>query len=188
MQAVGSWQSNNSGSDLLPQHQSISIRGGSISGATLLKQNYLGVPGLASPNISKNKYLKNQANLLTFNFLTKGYGDTEVKLNGSYYNDWVDMHSSITSSYFMLDTTIALVENQSSSYQFNSLTLEATLTQNASKRYLVNKISYGGFWDSERAFINSHSNQSVRSEIPHQTISNTFELVKHINGSLFFVE
>jgi hypothetical protein len=188
MQAVGSWQSNNSGSDLLPQHQSISISGGSISGATLLKQNYLGVPGLANPNISKNKYLKNQANLLTFNFLTKGYGDTEVKLNGSYYNDWVDMHSSITSSYFMLDTTIALVENQSSSYQFNSLTLEATLTQNASKRYLVNKISYGGVWDSERAFINSHSNQSVRSEIPHQTISNTFELVKPINGSLFFVE
>lgn len=187
-QVIGSWQSNNSGNDLLPQHQSLSISGRSISGATLLKQNYLGVPGMASPNISKNKYLKNHANLLTYNFLTKGYRDTEIKLNGSYYNDLVGMHSTITSTYFMPDTTLVLFEKQNNSYKYNSLTLEATLTQNVSKRYLVNKVSYGSFWDSENASINSLSNQSIISKIPHQTISNSFELVKPINNKLFFVE
>lgn len=187
-QIIGSWQTNNSGNDLLPQHQSISISGGSVSGATLLKLNYLAVPGLESPNISKNKYLKNHANLLTFNFLSKGYRDTEIKINGSYYNDWVDMQSNITSTYFMPDTAIVLVENQSNSYNYNSLTLEATLTQNVSKRYFVNKMSYGSFWDSEQASISILSDQLIKSKIPHQTLSNNFQLVKPINTSLFIAE
>ncbi|HQB78421.1 MAG TPA: hypothetical protein PLJ52_08770 [Tenuifilaceae bacterium] len=187
-QIIASWQWNNTGNDLGSQHQALTFSNGKLDGATTLKSNFLSVPNISSPSISKNKYLFNKANLLTYNHLIKITPTTEVKVNGSYFRDNVDENQSVTTTYFLENTTIDIKEHQQNNLFRHSLIANATLTQNVKSRYLQNKVSYAQFWDSDQAELANLTTQRVKAHTPHLTFSNSLDALIPIKKNFLQVE
>lgn len=187
-QIIASWQWNNTGNDLGSQHQALTFSNGKLDGATTLKSNFLSVPNISSPSISKNKYLFNKANLLTYNHLIKITPTTEVKVNGSYFRDNVDENQSVTTTYFLENTTIDIKEYQQNNLFRHSLIANATLTQNVKSRYLQNKVSYAQFWDSDQAELANLTTQRVKAHTPHLTFSNSLDALIPIKKNFLQVE
>lgn len=187
-QIIASWQWNNTGNDLGSQHQALTFSNGKLDGATTLKSNSLSAPNISSPSISKNKYLFNKANLLTYNHLIKITPTTEVKVNGSYFRDNVDENQSVTTTYFLENTTIDIKEHQQNNLFRHSLIANATLTQNVKSRYLQNKVSYAQFWDSDQAELANLTTQRVKAHTPHLTFSNSLDALIPIKKNFLQVE
>jgi hypothetical protein len=176
-QAIGSWQSNNIGSDVGYQHQSLTISDGRIDGLATLKSAYVSIPNISRPAIAKSKYLDNVSNLLTYNHLIKLGEKTQLKINGSYYRDIIRQEQVLKTAYYLADSIMTIHEEQQNSLLRNSLIVNLSLQQNVKSRYLNNTLSFGRFWDTDNALISSHHNNSIEAKTPHITIANAFDIL-----------
>jgi hypothetical protein len=70
---------------------------GMLDGAENQKTNVLGITRIAQPQIDRKRYLKNNANLLSYNHLFKVNPLTELKVNASFYHDHQKESGVVTS-------------------------------------------------------------------------------------------
>jgi hypothetical protein len=187
-QFIGSWQSNNIGSDVSAQHQTITISDGRIDGLVTLKPAYVSIPNISEPAIAKNKYLDNESNLLTYNHLVKLGETTQLKFNGSYYRDHIRQERALTTAYYLADSVMTIHETQQNSLRRNSLILNLNLEQNVKARYLNNKLSFGRFWDSDNALIRNIHDNRIEAKTPHTTIANTFDVLIPVRKNFLRIE
>lgn len=187
-QVIGSWQTNNTGTDLNLQHQPLVYSGGKIEGITTLKSEFVNIPNISPPNITRSKYFDNRAHLATYNHLVKVASDTEFKVNGSYYRDHISEKQVITTSYFLEDTVLNIYEKQQNALYKSSLLANLMLTRNITSCYLQNKLSFGGFWDENLALINNSGMQQIKAGLHHQTMANHFDLLIPVKKSFLQIE
>lgn len=176
-QIIASWQTNNIGNNLQFQHQPLTYSNGELNGMITLKPQLISIPNISFPNIPQNRYLDNNAHLVTYNHLIKLNSDTELKINGSYYRDNIDDVQSITTKYFLEDSALTISEKQFNNLFRNSLISNLTLTRNVSSVYLENQLSYGLFRDKNAANIFNSEMQQINAELYHQTLSNDFQIL-----------
>lgn len=176
-QIITTWQSNNIGQDLNTQHQPLVYSNGELQGYKNRKPELLGILQIQKPQIEKDRYLNNNANLLSYNHLLKTKNGTELKINSSYYNDKIKENGQVGTSYFLENETIDFTEVTQNKFYNKSLSTDLTLTQNEKKRYLTNKFSFNKFWDSESGLIQNEGDLIQASEIPHFSLANEFDIL-----------
>ena len=187
-QFIGSWQSNNIGSNVSSQHQTITISDGRVSGHVTLKPAYVSIPNILEPAIAKNKYLDNKTNFFTYNHLIKLGETTQLKINGSYYRDIIRQERVMKTAYYVADSVMTIQEEQRNSLFRSSLILNLNLEQNVKSRYLNNKISFGRFWDSDDAFIRYQNDNHIEAKAPHTTIANAFDVLIPVKKNFLRIE
>jgi len=176
-QMIASWQSNNTGNDLNTQHQPLEFSNGVFTGLENIKPEFVGISSVSHPPIETGRYLDNHANLLTYNHLVKVNPTSELKINGSYYNDKIFEEGSVTTSYFLDEQTLTINELTKNTYSKRSLHTDLTLTQNNASKYLNDQLSLNRFWDGESGVIRAEAEQSQRAKTPHISVSNVLDVL-----------
>ncbi|MDQ2179543.1 hypothetical protein [Marinifilum sp. D714] len=174
-QFIGSYQSNNIGSDLSDQMSGLRYKNGKLEGEEKMHFSFLGLPSLHYPNIKKSRYLDNDANLVTINGLRKLNDKTELKINSAYLSDNIDELKNSETSYYLdegLYKTNELYENR---FKNRSFFTDLNLRKNLSSVYLNNKIGYIQFWDKSKAIIQEGTTQQINARTPHRSLYNILD-------------
>lgn len=181
-QMIASLQLNNIGNDLSRQFKPVFSNIANLSALTNIKDNLVGISSIQLPEIDKERYLHNNAILLSYNHLLKISKDTELKINTSYYNDIVENKSKITSTFITPDNNMEIIETNENKYYNNSMYTNLFLEKNSEKGYLKNKLSFNGFWDEEKGITQHPKTFNQVANTAHQSLSNTLQLylpIKH---------
>ncbi len=176
-QIIATWQSNNIGEDLNTQHQPLVFSNGELQGYKNRKPELLGILQLSKPQIDKERYLDNDANLVSYNHLLKIKNGTELKINSSFYHDKTNEEGKVETSYFLDSDTVTFSEITQNKHFNKSLSTDLKITQNEKKRYLTNKFSINKFWDSEEGLIRNQGELVQKAETPHFSLANDFDIL-----------
>jgi hypothetical protein len=176
-QIIASAQSNNTGDDLNAQHQPLLFEGGEFSGYKNRKPDILGVSQVTEPEIEKQRYLDNDAYLLSYNHLRKLNKGTELKINSSFYTDRLKQDGDVYTQYFLDDGDVAFTEITQNTFLNKSLSTDLVLTQNEKSKYLTNKFSINKFWDSEKGVISDDADLTQEAETPHFSLTNDLDVL-----------
>lgn len=176
-QIIASFQANNIGDDLNSQNQNLQFSNGVLEGIGSRKPELMAITTLSRPQIDRNRFLNNNAKLLSYNHLIRINLLTELKVNASFYHDKQHESGNKITTYFMNSEDLTISETTNNQYLNSSLSANFTLTQNASKRYLKNQLSINRFWDYETGVILKPYKLEQKAETPHLSISNLFDLI-----------
>jgi hypothetical protein len=179
-QMIASWQSNNTGNDLSTQHHPFMFSNNEIDNFDNTKTELLSISSMAPQTISnQQRYLLNNANLLSYNYLTKINEDAQFKTNISYYNDFIEEDAKVSTTYYIDSDTTYLEEITDNNFTKNSVISDFTYTLNGSEKYINNKLRFENYWNNSRQNINS-SEQNEKAYMPFLSVANEFDLYQMI--------
>jgi hypothetical protein len=142
------------------------------------KKELLGIQQLSTPNLKNNRYLDNNINLLSANYLIKLDKDVQLKVNSSYLNDYQKLIGGVKSEYYLGDDTIVLEENISNRINNRFLVNDLILIKNSEKSYLKNVSNVTAYWDSQLGNVNQNLKSFKQEyENPFQTVSNKLKWI-----------
>lgn len=186
-QMITTWQSNNTGDDLSTQHLSFGP-GISFEEMEDLKSNLVSVDNLSQPLIAQNRYLNNDANLVSFNQLVKLSANSEIKINTSYYHDKIKESGSSTTSYFLDSNTLTINETKNNRYYKNSLESNITYTNNGEKIYTKEKFGIKKFWDKEDGTIQTDDKtETEKAQTPYFSVFNKLDMLLPVKKNILRV-
>lgn len=142
------------------------------------KTDWLSIQQLATPNFSEKRWLDNNIQLLSGNYLHKLKNDYELRVNASYLNDYQQQNGFTNTEFITPTNTITILEEKQNHFFFNSLQTNLTLQKNASKNYFKNSLEFQGFWDSQRGTI-LLNNQQLKQQLSNEffRISNQLKTI-----------
>jgi hypothetical protein len=151
-QAIFTYQSNNTGSDVSREIRDFSIN---FSGNqfTIDKTDWLSIQNISEPPFSQERWLDNNVHLGSANILQRIKENIDLKLNISYLNDYQQQDGSTQTRYFTPTDTIDVIENTNNDLYVSTLQGKLTLENNADKNYLKNQLEFNGFWNAARGVI-----------------------------------
>jgi hypothetical protein len=176
-QVIASLQSNNIGDDLNMQNQPLQFSNGILDGANKIKPQLLEISSLNKPQIERQRYLDNNANLISYNHLVKINALNELKINAGYYHDLQHESGSKTSMYYLPEGTYTLNEINNNRFYNSGINTNFTLTQNTANRYLKEQFGFNRHWDHSTGTIQNPEIQTQKAETPNTSFSNTFDLL-----------
>lgn len=177
-QAIASYQSNNSGEDISKQLRSLTLKDFIAGSQTPKKTNWLSVRKLNTPNFDENRWLDNQAHLLSVNFLNKLKNEYQLKTNISYLNDRQRQLGSNQTRIFLPTSTIDITENTQNQFANNELEAKFILTKNSKKRYFKNELEIKRQWNSENGTIQREEQSNFQTI--NQKTQNPFSEITNI--------
>lgn len=174
-QFIGSYQSNDIGSDLSDQITGLKYKNGKLEGKEKMHFTFLGLPSLYYPNIKKSRYLDNDANLITLNGLRKLNDKTELKINSGYLSDKIQELKNSETSYYFDEALYKTNERYQNYFKNRSLYADLNLKKNLASIYFNSKLGYIQFWDQSKAIIQDDSIQEIQARTPHRSLYNVFD-------------
>lgn len=174
-QAIASYQTNNIGEDLSTQLMPLGttiIIGNNYSPE---KKRLVGIRELSAPPIAQNRYWDNNVHLLTYNHLASIKKGTDLKINASYLNDYLQQQGATILSYFMGNHTLTVTENIHNRRFNNGVKMSVILDQNLSHRYLKNKMTITKHWDSEQGLVTDKILHKQYANTPTFSLQNNLE-------------
>lgn len=181
--AINSLKTNNAGSDLQLEIQSLNPLGANAS------NNDQSIQILSlSPNkpfdIPSRRTLFNNAFLMHFNELFKVRNDLSLKINASYLRDKQTSDFVGQTKYFLPGRdTISFLENEKTVDQANKLFVQLNINKNSRTQYFNNSLSFISNWAAVNvATISNH--QSIKQILNGSLVQFKNELngVKLISG------
>ncbi|WP_246136818.1 carboxypeptidase-like regulatory domain-containing protein [Gillisia hiemivivida] len=171
-QAIVTYQSNNTGSDVSREIRDFSF---DLSGNdfSIDKTNWLSIQKLSEPPFAQERWLDNNVHLGSVNFLQRIKEDVDLKVNLSYLNDAQTQQGSTQTRFFTPTDTINLIEKTNNDIFINTLQSKFTLEKNTEKNYLKNQLELNAFWDSQRGLI-QQSDVTI-----HQNLNNPFTAIRN---------
>lgn len=188
-QFVFSYQANNVGYDASQEIKVLTLE-------TLLEQldnttqktDLLSIVPLQFPDVSSKRYLHNNINIVTANYITKFKNDVELKFNASYFNDNQKQEGENTTEYFSPSGNILLQEKISNWIYANDLRTNVTVQKNTPKLYLKNSFKTQINWDKQEGnIVTNAGNISQKLKNPYYSFSNQLKLITHIGKQLFTI-
>lgn len=157
-QAIVTYQSNNTGSDVSGEIRNFSIR---YAGENfdIDKTEWLSIQNVSAPPFSAERWLDNNVHLGSVNILQRIQEDTDLKLNISYLNDYQQQDGSTQTRYFTPTDTIDVIENTNNDIFVSKLEGQLTFENNADKNYLKNQLEFTGSWNANRGLIDRPDGQ-----------------------------
>ncbi len=153
-QSVNSLQSNNTGNDVVRQLNAYS--GGNMfdySDFSDISNNetisLVGIQDIASPNVNEKRWLDNNVNLLTGNFLQKLQNNMELKGSISYVNDYKRRAGQSYTTLFNTGQNIDFSETIHNTFNTNDISGSFILLKNEKNIYLKNNFQVSGQWLSD---------------------------------------
>jgi len=189
-QMITSYQTNNVGNDISSEIKTLTIE-------DLLdqfesnneKKDWVTIQELSSPSFSKERWLDNNAHLLTTNYLVRLKKDVDLKINLSYINDFQQQNGNTQTSFFTPTDTISIIENTNNRLFFDSLKSKFVLTKNTNKNYFKNTFETNNYWDSQNGqIILNNENLNQNAEIPFTSFSNKLKIIKPFGKKLVTIK
>lgn len=151
-QAIVTYQSNNTGRDVSGEIMNFSYNYYE-DGFDIDNENWLSIQNVSQPPFSSERWLDNNAHLLSGNVLQRVKKDLNLKLNISYLNDYQQQDGSTQTRYFTPTDTIDVIENTNNKIFLSKLDGQLTLENNSDKNYFKDKLAFNGSWNSKRGLI-----------------------------------
>lgn len=184
-QAIVTYQSNNTGSDVSREIQDFSFEDFGRQEFSINKRDWLSIRPLAEPPFSQERWLDNNVHLGSVNYLIRLKKDVDLKTNISYLNDTQQQVGNTQTRFFTPTDTIELIEQTNNNLFINTLQSKFILERNTNENYLKNELEINGFWDSQRGNINTE-NAEIRQELsnPFSVIRNKLRMLKPVGKQL----
>ncbi|MDX1721268.1 MAG: carboxypeptidase-like regulatory domain-containing protein, partial [Salegentibacter mishustinae] len=183
-QAIFTYQSNNTGSDVSREIRDFSIN---FSGNqfTIDKTDWLSIQNISEPPFSQERWLDNNVHLGSANILQRIKENIDLKLNISYLNDYQQQDGSTQTRYFTPTDTIDVIENTNNDLYVSTLQGKLTLENNADKNYLKNQLEFNGFWNAARGVID-RPDIKIKQQLdnPFFGIKNDLRLLRTVGKQL----
>lgn len=182
-QLIASYQSNNIGEDITQQLKALTLD--EILNNRSTQYEWIHLPQIFLPNISKERWLDNTTHLGSINFLAKLNEETDFRVNASYYNDYQKQISERSTVYFLPSDTVQLNEKDRNSFLTNYMESKFTFNRNNKNNYLFNALEIKGSWINEHGQTNdnlAHIDQKTKK--PYFQVSNHFNSIKPIGKQL----
>ncbi|MCK9399138.1 MAG: outer membrane beta-barrel family protein [Bacteroidales bacterium] len=185
-QVLASYQTNNTGNDVSQQLKVLTLE-------DLLKNvdrpaenpGMLQIIDVNPPEISMNRYLDNNINLLNFNGLQRISRDFQLRANLYYINDIQGEQAALQRTLYTPSDTLTFTEDFNNRLHDNYLNSEFTLTRNVKNNYLNNELKIQSRWDKQTGVINTGSEDIVQSlKDPFKAISNELRTVNPVGKYL----
>lgn len=189
-QMIASYQTNNIGNDISNEIKTLTIE-------DLLdqfesnneKKDWVTIQELSSPPFSKERWLDNNAHLLTTNYLVRLKKDVDLKVNLSYINNFQQQNGNTQTTFFTPTDTINIIENTNNRLFFNSLKSKFILTKNTNKNYFKNTFEANNYWDSQNGkIVLNNENINQETEIPFTSFSNKLKIIKPFGKKLVTIK
>ena len=185
-QMISSYQSNNSGNDISTQIKNLTLE-------ELFekfdydneKRNWATINELPNPFFSKNRWLNNNAHLITNNYLMRLKKDIDFKINLSYINDLQTQIGNSKTSFLTPARNTVFNEKINNKLYFNSLKSKFVLIKNTAKNYFKNTFEIEKFWDFQVGLIN-FNNQDLhqKAKIPYTSFSNKLKIIQPVGKKM----
>jgi len=183
-QAIFTYQSNNTGSDVSREIRDFSIN---FSGNqfTIDKTDWLSIQNISEPPFSQERWLDNNVHLGSANILQRIKENIDLKLNISYLNDYQQQDGSTQTRYFTPTDTIDVIENTNNDLYVSTLQGKLTFENNADKNYLKNQLEFNGFWNAARGVIDRRDIK-IKQQLdnPFFGIKNDLRLLRTVGKQL----
>ena len=183
-QAIFTYQSNNTGSDVSREIRDFSIN---FSGNqfTIDKTDWLSIQNISEPPFSQERWLDNNVHLGSANILQRIKENIDLKLNISYLNDYQQQDGSTQTRYFTPTDTIDVIENTNNDLYVSTLQGKLTFENNADKNYLKNQLEFNGFWNAARGVID-RPDIKIKQQLdnPFFGIKNDLRLLRTVGKQL----
>ena len=183
-QAIFTYQSNNTGSDVSREIRDFSIN---FSGNqfTIDKTDWLSIQNISEPPFSQERWLNNNVHLGSANILQRIKENIDLKLNISYLNDYQQQDGSTQTRYFTPTDTIDVIENTNNDLYVSTLQGKLTFENNADKNYLKNQLEFNGFWNAARGVID-RPDIKIKQQLdnPFFGIKNDLRLLRTVGKQL----
>ncbi|WP_282017349.1 carboxypeptidase-like regulatory domain-containing protein [Salegentibacter mishustinae] len=183
-QAIFTYQSNNTGSDVSREIRDFSIN---FSGNqfTIDKTDWLSIQNISEPPFSQERWLDNNVHLGSANILQRIKENIDLKLNISYLNDYQQQDGSTQTRYFTPTDTIDVIENTNNDLYVSTLQGKLTFENNADKNYLKNQLEFNGFWNAARGVID-RPDTKIKQQLdnPFFGIKNDLRLLRTVGKQL----
>ena len=189
-QAITSYQSNNIGIDISNEVKTLTIEDllDQFENNTE-KKDWVRIQELAPPLFSKERWLDNNAHLVTTNHLLRLKKDIDFKVNVSYINDVQQQNGNTQTTFFTPIDTINIVEDTNNELFFNSLRSKFILTKNTKKNYFKNTFEANNHWNSQRGLLTLNTEDiNQRAKIPFSSFSNKLKIIKPFGKKLITVK
>ena len=183
-QAIVTYQSNNTGSDVSGEIRNFSINffGDEFN---IDKTDWLSIQNVSPPPFSAERWLDNNVHLGSANILQRVKEDIDLKLNISYLNDYQKQDGSTQTRYFTPTDTIDIIENTSNNIFVSQLEGQLTLENNTDKNYLKDQLEFNGSWNTNRGLIDRPDAKiKQRLDNPFFGIKNDMRLLRTIGKQL----
>ena len=186
-QFIDSYQTNNTGQDVLAELKPLGLEDLRLfADANNRKPDLTGIQGLGTPPIQANRYLFNQAHLLSANHLVTVSKETQLRVNASYLHDAQTQYGSTQTFYYLPGETVRLTEEKRNKLYFNNLQTDLALIKNGKKQYLKNTLSFNGSWDAQTGSVQRSQapplvTQQARN--PFYAVTNRLGVVRPAGGS-----
>ncbi|MDP2089620.1 MAG: carboxypeptidase-like regulatory domain-containing protein [Flavobacteriaceae bacterium] len=185
-QMITTYQTNNIGYDVNRELKTLTID-------NLLEQlesnNFksvlVDIQQLSPPPFSEKRWLDNNANLLSTNYLVRLKNDIDLKINLSYLHDLQNQKGITETNIFTLTDTINIAENKNNSLSLNSFQSKFILTKNTKENYFKNDLEINNFWDAKKGVING-DNSTINQEVknPFNSFSNKLKWIHPVGKKL----
>lgn len=184
-QAIVTYQSNNTGSDVSREIRDFSFSDLGREEFSINKRDWLGIRQLSPPPFEQEKWLDNNVHLGSVNYLIRLKKDVDIKTNISYLIDAQQQIGNTQTQFFTPTDTIDLVENIQNNLFFNTLQSKFILERNTSDNYLKNELEVNGFWDSQRGNIET-GDIEIQQKLsnPFSVIRNKLRMIKPVGKQL----
>lgn len=172
-QAIVTYQTNNTGSDVSREIRDFSISEFGREEFSINKRDWLSIRQLASPPFRQERWLENNVHLGSINYLVRLKHDMDLKTNISYLNDAQNQVGNTQTRFFTPADTIELLENTNNALFKNTIQTRFIVERNRDEDYFKNTLEVNGYWDSQRGHI------ITRDTELHQNLSNPFSAIKN---------
>ena len=186
-QAINSYQSNNIGNDKTNELKTLTTED-IFEKSSKPNTPLLNLQNFTQPPFDKQFWLNNNLNLLSSNFLKILKNEIQVKLNVSFYNDFQIQSGKKYTSINTVSQVVNFIENQSNSFNKNSLRLGFTIEKNKKEIYFKNNFTFEKTLDTKNGELDNEF-KKINQKLDNTSIliSNNIYFIKGIRKQLFSV-
>lgn len=149
-QMVHSFMSNNIGEDGTEQLETLSVASSLRNSNDFKLTRITGISTTSVPPFERKRWLNNNLNQWSSNFLRQLKNDWILKLNIAYINDYrTQIASGITKVYPHGESAITISEAQNNSFNINRVIGNLVLEKNTRKIFFRNIFSTNNSWNSD---------------------------------------
>ncbi|NEM98354.1 carboxypeptidase-like regulatory domain-containing protein [Pontibacter burrus] len=185
-QLLASYQTNNAGHDVSTDLKTLTAEDlreqaeWGVSQGELLR-----LRELSPPRFSGERYLLNNAHLVSANYLRKISKDMQVRVSASYLNDYQRQVGETRSIFFTPGDTVTLRETKNNKLYTNAAEAGVTMYRNTADKFLENRLRLKGSWDSKWGSILSSGN-SLRQDLvnPSYSAANRLRVIQPFGKQL----
>jgi hypothetical protein len=183
-QSINTFQSNNIGDDVSKQLNNLSQSNMyDMNMNQAVRDNtptsFVSIEGVATPNFNEKKWIDNNINLFSSNFLKKLDNNLELKGSLSYFNDYKQVAGQNYTTFFTPSQNINISENIHNSANTNDVRGSFTLLKNEKKIYLKNNLQASTVWTNDNGNLFRNGSDSILQlkNLQNFNISNQFSAI-----------